>query len=345
MDSPDLDNKTEFAAHPQMLLDIDGEQLVTIVKASFELPRGAEELVIAPEHRNRGIRMADIPWGEPEVSSIAYPADLCIRKPGTDVLVVGCAHAPGDRPAPSFDVRVEVGPLAKSLRIFGSRIWLDGGDNISSPQPIAELELRYEHAWGGFDDSDPENIVEAPKNPIGRGKVADDNALEGAAAPSIEDPGALIDGLGVDPAPAGFGAIGRHWEPRRQHAGTYDERWQESVAPLPPPDFDDRFNLCASPGLIATPPLVGGEPVALLNLLPGGGARKFRLPKIEVTIEFRVKGREPVVTKPHLDTVLIDLLATSPDKPPAVELVWRSAVKAPRRMKDARIIVRERDLP
>lgn len=345
MDSPDLDNKTEFAAFPQMLLAHDGEQLVTIVKASFELPDGAEELEIAPAHRNRGVRMADIPWGDPEVSSIAYPADLFIHKPGTDVIVVGVAHAPKDQPVPSFDIRVEVGPLSKSLRIFGSRVWMDDGHTLTKPQPISERQMRYEHTYGGYDDSDPENIIEEPRNPIGVGKVRTAAALKGSGAPSIEDPGALITDPDVDPAPAGIGAVGRHWEPRRGYAGTYDDKWQELIAPLPPSDFDDRFNLCASPGLTASPPLLGGEEVGILNLLPGGGARKFKLPKIEVTIEFRVKGREPVIVKPYLDTVLIDLLMTSPDKPPAVELVWRSHVKAPRRMKDARIIVRERDIP
>ncbi len=339
MDSPRLDNKTEFAVFPHPMLAHEGDRLVAMVKASFELtPKG--NLVFAPPRRQRGIRMADIPWGDPEVSSIAYPADVCIRKPGTDVIVVGVAHAPGDKPVPSFDVRVEVGRLAKSLRIFGTRIWVDDGHTHSSPQPIAEQELRYEYAYGGFDDSDPLDIVEEPRNPIGVGKTR--GSLKDGLLPNIEDPGALITDVDVTPAPAGLGAIGRHWEPRRSFAGTYDEAWQESYAPLPPPDFDERYNLCASPGLTAVPPLNGGEPVGLLNLLPGGGAKQFSLPNIEVTIEFRVAGREPETFIPHLDTVLIDLLATSADKPPAVELVWRSSIKAPRRQRDAQIVVRER---
>ncbi len=343
MDAPRLDNQTEFAVFPQVLLAHEGERLVTMVKASFELVRGATGLDLAPEGRMRGVRFADIPWGDPEVSSIAYPADICIRKPGTDVIVVGCAHAPRDEPTTSFDVRVEVGRLTKSLRVFGMRVWTDDGHTHSAPQPIVEREMRYENAYGGYDDSDAPNIVAEPRNPIGVGKVA--GSLAGSALPSIEDPGALVTDVDVSPAPAGMGAVGRHWHPRGKYAGTYDEHWQENLAPLPPADFDERFNLCASPGLVATPPLIGGEEVVLLNLLPGGGARKFKLPKIEVSIEFRVKGREPEVHTPHLDTVLIDLLATSDDKPPAVELVWRSSVKAPRRQKDARIIVRERDVP
>ena len=345
MDEPPLENKTEFAAHPQLLLDRDGEKLVTVVKASFELEPDGEALELAPAERTRGIRMSDIPWGEPDVSSIAYPAELCLRKPGTDVIVVAEAHSPGGEPSESFDVRVEVGPLKKSLTVFGPRVWQARGSGLSAPAPMTQLEMRYEYAWGGFDDSDPERIVEEPRNPIGRGKVADPAALTNQPAPCIEDPAALISSYRSEPPPAGLGAIGRHWMPRRKYAGTYDEQWQESRAPLPPLDFDDRFNLCASPGLVAASPLLGGERVALLNLLPGGGATTFSLPRIEVTVEFRVAGLEPAVLRPPHDTVLIDLLATGPDKPPAVELSWRAYVKAPRRMNDARIIVTERDRP
>jgi hypothetical protein len=69
------------------------------------------------------------------------------------------------------------------------------------------------------------------------------------------------------------------------------------------------------------------------------------LPKIKMTIEYRINGRERITLTPYLDTVLLDLLMTGPEKPPAVELVWRASVPAPRHMNDVKIIVRERDLP
>jgi len=69
------------------------------------------------------------------------------------------------------------------------------------------------------------------------------------------------------------------------------------------------------------------------------------LPVLPIEIVFQVEGRDTVTTRPHLDTVLIDLLETSRDKPPAVELVWRAYVKAPRKMNDARIIVRDLGVP
>ena len=42
------------------------------------------------------VRLVDEPWEpEAEKSSIRYPSDLFLRKPSTDVVVVGSAVAPG----------------------------------------------------------------------------------------------------------------------------------------------------------------------------------------------------------------------------------------------------------
>ncbi|AUX42161.1 hypothetical protein SOCE26_035880 [Sorangium cellulosum] len=339
MDQPPLDNRTDFVVHPQLLLDRDGEKLVTIVKASFELQDdGALEL--APPERARGVRLADLPWEKDRPESIAYPADVCLFKPGTDVLFVAKAYAPNRKAVPSFDVRVEVGPLRKSLVVFGRRLWVEKGDGLTTPAPIQEIDMRYDYAWGGTDDEDPAALVEEPRNPIGMGVTRNPASLTHRPAPNIEDPAYPLRTAKIPPPPAGIGPIGRHWEPRRRYAGTYDQTWKELRAPLLPEDFDDRHHLCASPGLIADPPLAGGEPVRTLNLTPEG-ALSFDLPKVKLAIEFHVKGREPAAFAPHLDTVLVDLYAAGPDKPVAVEMVWRAHVKAPRRMKDARVIVRE----
>ncbi len=345
MDQPPIDNPTDFVAHPQIFIDKDGEKLVTIVKATI-MREADGTLEVAPKKLQRKIRFADIPWGKPEISSILYPADICLRKPGTDVIVVAKAYAPGNKPVPSFDAAVKVGNLKKLLRIFGLRVWQAGGSGLSPPRPVTEVEMRYDNAWGGFDDSDPANVVEEARNPVGTGIARDGAALTHKPAPSIEDPTQPILTAKTKPQPAGIGAIGRHWDPRRKYTGTMDAKWLEERAPLPPLDQDDRFNLCATPDLVATPPLVTGEEVALLNLQPGGGTTAFLLPRIGVEIEFRVEGRPPEIVRPYLDTVVIDTLANprKEDKPLSIEYVWRASVKAPRKMKDARIKIREREV-
>lgn len=343
MDSPPHDNRTDFTVHPQLLLGRDGERLTAMVKATYELPPGERALELAVPERMRPMWFADVPWGKPEISSISYPADICVHKPGTDVVIVAEAFAPGGRPVPSFDVLARVGKLEKAVKVFGLRVWEKNGSGISAPEPIDRIEMRYEYAWGGSDVSDPKSVVEEPRNPVGMGVTRDPATLTHQPAPHIEDPAKRIHDRHTRPPPAGVGAIGRHWEPRRRFAGTYDKVWQELRAPLLPKDFDDRFNLCATPGLGSTTPLVGGETVALLNLVPGGGATQFDLPRVGIEIEFQVKAREPVLVRPHLDTVLIDTLEMSPDKPLAVEMVWRASVPAPRRMNDSETIVREVD--
>ncbi|MFT3764957.1 MAG: DUF2169 domain-containing protein [Minicystis sp.] len=342
MDQPPVDNPTDFVAHPQLFVDKDGEKLLAIVKATFlRAPDGTLE--VAPKRWRRKIRFADVPWGDPEKSSILYPADICLRKPGTDVVVVARAHAPGGKPVPTFDAAVRVGPLQKIVRVFGLRVWQAGGSGLSPPRPISEIEMRYDHAWGGCDASDPAHIEEEPRNPVGMGVTRDLDSLTHQPAPSIEDPAQPILTARTRPPPAGLGAIGRHWEPRRRHLGTYDARWLEERAPLPPLDQDDRMNLCATPDLVAVPPLRGGEEAALLNLQPGGGPTTFLLPKIGVKIEFRVKDRAPEIVRPYLDTVIIDTLANPrrEDRPLTLEYVWRASVPAPLRLSDARVIVRE----
>jgi hypothetical protein len=342
MDQPPVDNPTDFVVHPQLAADKDGDKLLVIVKATF-LREADGTIELAPKRWQRKIRFADIPWGEPEKSSILYPADVCLRKPGTDVIVVAKAHAPGGKPTTTFDAAVRVGHLQKIVRVFGLRVWQSGGMGLSPPRPVTEVEMRYDLAWGGCDKSGPDGVVEEPRNPVGLGIAADPESLTHTPAPSLEDPAQPIVTSRTRPPPAGMGAIGRHWEPRRRYVGTYDARWLEERAPLPPLDQDDRVHLCATPDLIATPPLRGGEEVALVNLQPGGGSISFLLPKVAPRLEIRVRDRAPEVIRPYLDTVLIDTLANprKEEHPLTLEHVWRVVVKAPLRMKDARVLVRE----
>ena len=59
MDQPPIDNPTDFVAHPQLILDKDGERLITIVKATF-LREADGTLEVAPKKQQRKLRFADI---------------------------------------------------------------------------------------------------------------------------------------------------------------------------------------------------------------------------------------------------------------------------------------------
>lgn len=338
MDSPPLDNQTEFEAHPQLLLTKNGERLLVVVKATFELLAPGADLTLAPGDRARPIRMSDEPWGEPEVDSVRYPSDICPAKRGTDVVVVASAYS--ERPTPELDCYVRVGPLKKAVKVYGLRVWESRGAGLSSARPFQELEIRYDYSWGGRDFEDPMKPVEESRNPAGMGVVCRSDKLTHQLAPRIEDPDHPIRSAGTKPPPAGLGVIGRSFAPRRDLAGTFDEAWQEFRCPLPPKDESDEFHQVASPGLVAQPHLRGGEECALLNMHPWGPLQ-FVLPTIRLALEFHVKGRAPEVIRPPLDTVLIDAWNTSEEKPVAVEMVWRGHVAAPRKMTDSQTIISE----
>ncbi|MCC6877025.1 MAG: DUF2169 domain-containing protein [Sandaracinaceae bacterium] len=331
METPPLKQGTSATVQVVPQFDNDGSIAgVVLIKQRFVVSgRGRVSRVDGAE-----IRIADEPWDpeHPESSSIKYPSDLCLRKPTTDVVVAGAAVARA--PTPQLDVMVRVGPLQKALRVFGPRAWYKAGVGklvLTKPEPFTRQDLQWEHAWGGSDyETDPEHPIEEPRNPNGRGLVRDPDALEGQLGPSIEDPQHPIDSHRSRPPPAGVCAIGRHWEPRRKFAGTYDEQWMQERMPLLPLDFDERFNQVAPPWFIAPQPLRGGERVEILNMNEEGPL-SFELPKVRFFVGIQTT-RGMTESTPQLDTVLLEPGQSQ------LEMTWRALVKLPRRPNDVHFV-------
>ncbi|MEQ9324052.1 MAG: DUF2169 domain-containing protein [Polyangiaceae bacterium] len=334
MRAPAIENATRFAVEPHVVLEADGEKLVTIVKGTFEQDAAG---MLIPSRMPRPIRFADELWGDPATTPARYPSDAVGEKPGTDIVVVAEAHAPNGKAVPSLDCGVKVGAVEKTIRVFGLRVWQEGG-GLSAPRPFTQQSIRYDHAWGGIDPTDPS--YGEPRNPVGSGMVRDRSLLAHQPAPCVEDPLRPIGGVGAESAPAGLGPIGTHWMPRRGYAGTYDEAWLRDQAPLSPLDFDPRANQCATPDLIASPHLQGREEVALLNLHSGGGTLAFSLPSDAPTVVHVHEGRRPEERRPALDTVIIDTIDVSLPSRVTVELVWRTVMPLPRFVGRHRIVIR-----
>ncbi|MCA9727308.1 MAG: DUF2169 domain-containing protein [Candidatus Eisenbacteria bacterium] len=321
----ELVNDTPFAAAILPGLDKEGVQNATvIVKGTFLLPAaGANDPTIAEEQVP--IVGAAEYYGDPEKTSIRYDTDMVPAKPGTDVVLVGCARSA--RPLPALDVTLAVGPLKKTVRVFGERRWSRtlGHWSASKPQPFVEMPLVYERAFGGWDTSHDkaEKHDWEPRNPVGTGFniSGDKELLDGMSLPNLEDPADLIGGRKDRPKPAGFGFVGPNWKPRVDFAGTYDQKWLDSRAPLLPDDFDDRFFNSAHPDLIAPRHLAGGEAVAVSNVSKAGPLR-FAVPRQTLEIEVTMRGQSSRHT-PRLDTLLIE-----PDANRAV-LCWRVTFPCP----------------
>src|SRR4029079_407151 len=112
-------------------------------------------------------------------------------------------------------------------------------------EPLMPTPLKYEKAFGGSDKThaDAKQWKFEPRNPVGTGLIGNSQRPDFTAVPlpNLEDPAALLSFYLETPAPAGFGFIAPTWEPRKRHAGTYDQTWQDTRCPLLPADFSPRF--------------------------------------------------------------------------------------------------------
>jgi hypothetical protein len=310
-------NRTPFAAERDWVRDRHGAEVwIVAVKATFDIkPDGSTDI----SDDQPPVRRIPEYHGEPGKSSIKYDTDLVLTKNTTDVIVVGHAHAPNGQPVATLDVGFRVGSLQKLLRVFGDRRW--GGFGPSAPEPFTKMALVYERAFGGVDvkSSHPERDWDW-RNPVGCGFAVDKAHLEDVPVPNVEWPDQLISSWNDRPAPAGFGVVASHWQPRVSFGGTYDESWAQTRQPLLPADFDERFFQCAPIDQQAPQFLTGGEPVVLLNLSPAGTLR-FTLPKTYLGFETHFYDGTQVIHKTRkLHSVIIE------PEFPRVSLVWHSAL-------------------
>jgi hypothetical protein len=296
----DIKNHTPYKVDSTWARDQDGvHQWIVAVKATYHLT--ASGPVLLDEGQLEPLVMAEYN-GDAGLSSLRYDADLLGAKPTTDVIVNGSAYAPAGRPSADFMVAMKVGVIQKSLRVRGPRRWGDGLFGLSSAEPVLQVPIVYERAYGGYDSTgpDPRQHRIDLRNPVGCGVVADDSRREGQLMPNFEYPDGRLDRAG----PAGFGAIDVYWSPRREFAGTYDAEWQRNRLPLLPHDWDPRSLQCAPPDQRPEQHLRGGEVVELTNLTPAGTV-SFMLPKVRLGFSTLIDTRTEE-HRAHLSTVVIE---------------------------------------
>jgi hypothetical protein len=199
---------------------------------------------------------------------------------------------------------LKVGPVRKLLRVFGNRVWASGFLPIAgAPAPFDRIPLVYERSFGGTDTTVGERY---PSNPVGTGFRGKGSNLPAAGSPlpNIEDLRHLVQGPKDRPPVAGFGVIAPSWSPRLAFAGTYDEAWLASRAPLLPTNYDPWFQQTAPADQICPGFLVGGEPVEVRNASPRGRLA-FNLPRPNPRVEVQ-EFIERTPLQVNLDTVVID---------------------------------------
>ncbi len=295
-------NMTNYAALDVPFVAPDGtDVVVVVVKATFDLLKSCPQLADV----QRPVRVADEVYdADAHDSSIRLPADIVVSKAGGDLIVVGEAIAA--KPVIAMDVAVAIRDRIVPLRVHGERVYyrgMGGALAVGDAAPFERKPIVYERAYGGT--SADFTLVEH-RNPVGCGVARRVDDLIGQRAPQIEHPAKPIGGAGVvNPEPAGFGAIGTHWEPRRSYAGSFDEAWQRERMPLMPRDYDMRHNNCAHPSMQLDRPFEPEEPLRILGMTEDQ-VLQFNLPQLTVKAAGRYDdGATDTLVMP-VDTVLVE---------------------------------------
>ncbi|MBW2660557.1 MAG: DUF2169 domain-containing protein, partial [Deltaproteobacteria bacterium] len=98
--------------------------------------------------------------------------DMFMPKQNGEILAAGKFFSPGRMPVRAGSVRISVGSKSKTLHVFGDRRWIKKAgmvSGISDPQPMTEMKITYENAFGGSGFK---------RNPLGKGMEEKD--AEGA---------------------------------------------------------------------------------------------------------------------------------------------------------------------
>lgn len=296
-----VENRTPFLADTHVEPNADGQEVVVvIISATFQGENPSA--VLAPASEQLPIAFSDVPFGNPAASSTRYEADIAIVKPAAEVIINGAAHAPDGKAIREMQVGFRVGTLRKVLNVVGDRVQEAGG--YSPPNPFVRMPIVYERAYGG---TTPDGNVEV-RNPVGigyRNARSADPAVR-SEAPNVTYPNEPFRAATDRPAPAAFGALGRGWQPRLKYAGTFDANWVATQWPLPPKDYDPRYNLC-TPSDQQLPVLRGGEAVTVIGMTP---SRRwdFRLPALTMPVRFIYEDRS------EDESLRIDTAMIEPDK-------------------------------
>jgi hypothetical protein len=299
-----------LVADMAVALDVSGrEHLVVVAKATWSIPEpGQRPRPLKPEP----LVMSDQFYGEPGESALRYGSDFARFKPQCDVIFDACAHAPGGKPVKQMEVSVQVGSMKKTVRVHGPRKWQRtlGVTRMGETEPFTRMPLHYGYAFGGKRgyEKDEQTLAEAClHNPSGIGYAGSKTAsqMHGAPAPSLEDPKKAVSKPDGSYIPCALSPLARHWSPRRELGGTYDEKWREGVFPLLPADFDEAYHQVAPVDQRLAYPS-GGEEIMLKGVMSAFNVISFRLPQFPLHLHALRKDESSISALMYVDTLFFE---------------------------------------
>jgi len=274
--------------------------MIVVAKGTFVLAPGP----IAKLCTEQDVPTGELYWDDDPARSVRYPSDFALLKPRGECFVTGhvrhLSAGPQERTVASF----RVGPIGKSLAVYGDRVW--GG----RPVPFEAMPLSWERAYGGpgYD-----------ANPLGVG-------FESERMPNLELESSPITSREQRPVPAGVSARGPSWPARRALTGTYDDRWKAERWPWLPKDFRYAFFNEAPADQQIEGYWQGDEVIAVEHLHPAHARVETRLPRILPRV-FVVRGEDPDARDGFEEVPLVlDTITIDADRG-VVNGVWRGQVR------------------
>jgi hypothetical protein len=229
-----------------------GKLVCTVVaKATYALVPGESAPLDAP----LPIQEEDGHWDDDPSKSVHVPSDLAPFKSAAEVVVVGSAFAPPDRPAKCVTARVVIGSVDKSLEVWAPRRFRSDGAVHESPAQL-RFPLRYEHAAGGPNTDNPAGID------VGR---ADHRGW--LPIPQVLPLGCELGAPGDHIPTAGLGPVASTWPQRAGRLGAHERAWLRRPAASPLPQaFPPRFFQAAPMDQWLDRALVPNERIVLESL-------------------------------------------------------------------------------
>jgi len=305
-------NRTKMEAdYEQAAFKDDRDGIVIVVKGTFQFPDcpngkvklSAEQLPLESEDLYSDFEPS-------ECSDLVYESDLAGFKPKCDLVLVGSAHAPDNKPVKELSAMIKVGDWQKGVRVIGHRQWQKnalGLWSISSPEPFTRMPLDYQHTYGGYQQIH-DSLEMFEQNPAGKGFVHDKSKVDLAdmTIPNVFKlkPQENYTGLGQNCTPISFAPVSSLCPPRLQLAGTFDQAYMDERFPALPNDFNDLFTQIA-PEDQQFDYFKGGETIELFHLTPEGYTA-FQIPEQHPAIWVYRKSSDGELLEPNLDTVYIE---------------------------------------
>lgn len=317
-----LENETALSAH--LFFGPDGETnlgCAVLLKATYELVEQRLQLAtkaVWPIH----LAPLETPYG-------TFQGEVAHRKPKTDVIVLGKAHAQGGAAVRSMTVSLSVGTFRHSLAIFGDRRWERSVLGLTPTEPLLfrEMPIVWANAYGGMLHT-PVGDMPNTDNPVGKGFFVDEKEADGVPLPNVEDPNALIRSPRDIPRPVG-------WGPYPLAGGVRMAKlFGPDGVPRPAAEVEPFTMGWAHPDLIIETPAVGAR-IEVQGLTPDK-------PLVTAVPAFPARvvllaGDERRTLTPKLDTLIVEA------EERRLVVRWRASTTLEMRPREVRLVRIEKD--